>query len=67
MFQGHTYIENTPKLMSELSQDDLAALQQKFAGLRRQEYQLSQKIAELENERAEHECVTANGRLFVFV
>lgn len=39
-----------------LSQREIAAVQQKFSDLRRQEYQLSQKIAELENERQEHEC-----------
>jgi hypothetical protein len=34
---------------------ELQAAQERFSELRRQEYQLSQKIAELENERHEHE------------
>ena len=44
------------------SVQEIEAIQAKFSDLRRQEYQLSQKIAELENERAEHECVPSNGR-----
>lgn len=39
---------------------DLQAAQERFSELRRQEYQLSQKIAELENERHEHEYASCH-------
>lgn len=40
-----------------VSESEATAIQQRFAELRRQEYQISQRIANLESERSEHECV----------
>lgn len=62
---GTSAIQNHPKTLTlaarkmsgsdALSPQDVSSIQQKFSDLRRQEYQLTQKISELDNERAEHE------------
>ena len=45
-----------------VSESEATAIQQRFAELRRQEYQISQRIANLESERSEHECVDAHAQ-----